>query len=170
MQLIRMNMKKYIYIMSATMSLFVASCRKEYKELGENPSKIEGITASWSLSSCKVIDKAATIEETIDVTSFFTPSTKLPNITFAMNSGVGTYTCDTSNVAFTFFGGTSGTWSFDDANYPKKVLLTPAGATAPIEFPLAATIRPTDTYLLIDKSVLCGGTEKAVYRLSFIRK
>lgn len=163
-------MKKYIYIMGVALSFLVTSCRKEYKELGENPSKIDGITASWSLSSCKVIDKAATVEEMIDVTSFFASPTKLPNITFAMNGGVGTYTCDTSNVAYSFFGGTSGTWSFDDANYPKKVIITPAGATAPIEFPLAATIRPTDTYLLIDKSVSCGGAEKTVYRLSFIRK
>ena len=152
------------------MSLIVTSCRKEYKEIGENPSKIDGITASWQLSSCKVIDKAAVIEETVDITSFFAESSKLPNITFAMNAGAGTYTCDTSSVAFSFFGGTHGTWSFDDPSFPKKVLLVPSGSTTVMEFPLAATIRPTDTYLQIDKSVLCGGAEKAVYRLSFIRK
>ncbi|MES2780419.1 MAG: DUF5004 domain-containing protein [Bacteroidota bacterium] len=162
-------MKKYIYIMSLAIGLIAASCRKEYKEIGENPSKIDGITASWSLHSCQVIDKAATVEETIDITPFFTRTTRLPNITFAMNGGTGTYTCDTSNVAYAFFGSTSGTWTFDNAEFPQKVMLTPAGATTALEFPLAATIRPTDTYLQIDKNVWCGGAIKSVYRLSFIR-
>lgn len=162
-------MKKYIYIMSVAISLSAASCRKEYKEIGETPSKVEGITASWSLHSCKVIDKAATIEESLDITSFFSLSPRLPNITLSMNNGVGTYTSDTSNVGYSFFGGTSGTWTFDDMQFPKKVLLTPTGSSQVLEFPLAATIRPTDTYLQIDKSVLCGGAEKSVYRLSFIR-
>ncbi|MES2559277.1 MAG: hypothetical protein V4590_06030 [Bacteroidota bacterium] len=162
-------MKKYIYIIAVTISFLVTSCRKEYKEIGENPSKIDGITASWSLNSCKVVDKASIIEETIDVTSFFGQTGKLPKVTFAMTAGVGTYTCDTSNVAFSFFGGTSGTWAFDNAEYPKKVFITPVGSSTVIAFPLAATIRPTDTYLQIDKSVMCGGTEKSVYRLSFIR-
>lgn len=155
--------------MSVAVSLLSTSCRKEYKEIGEEPSKIEGITAHWVLSSCNIIDKAATVEETMDVTSFFTSKGNLPNVTFHMEGGAGTYTSDTSGVALLFFGGANGTWSFDNNDYPTKVLITPAGSTQPISYPLAATIRPTDTYLKLDKSVSCGGAEKLVYRLSFIR-
>jgi hypothetical protein len=163
-------MKKQIIIMSLALIVgMISSCRKEYKEIGELPSKVDGITASWVLNMCEVIDKGAIIEETMNITPFFYSDTKLPNITFSMESGVGTYSCDTSHVAYQFFGGTKGTWKFDNAEYPTKVMLTPSGSTDVITFPLVATIRPTDTYLKMDKSVMCGGAEKSVYRLTFIR-
>lgn len=163
-------MKKQIIIIGFTLvaGLFF-SCRKEYKEIGEVPSKVEGITASWVLSTCEVIDKGAIIEETMDITPFFYSDSKLPNIVFSMESGTGTYTCDTSHVAYQFFGGTKGIWRFDNNEYPTKVILTPSGSSDAITFPLVATIRPTDTYLKMDKAVFCGGAEKSVYRLSFIR-
>jgi len=162
-------MKKLMVYMSVALGLLAASCRKEYKEIGEVPSKVDGITASWVLSGCSIIDKAATVEETMDVTSFFTQKGKLPNVRFVMEGGNGTYSCDTSDVAYNFFGGTGGTWTFDNNDYPTQVVLTPTGSTEPITLKLAATIRPTDTYLKLDKSVLCGGAEKAVYRISFTR-
>lgn len=162
-------MKKYLLILGATLNLLVVSCRKEYKEIGEVPSKIDGITAQWVLNSCKLVDKAAIVEETVDITPFFNQARKLPNVSFTMEGGLGTYTCDTSDVAFSFFGGTKGTWSFDNNEFPKKLLIQPQGTTTQIAYPLVATIRPTDTYLQIDKSIFCNGVEKAVYRLSFIR-
>ncbi len=155
--------------MSLAIGVFATSCQKEYKEIGEIPSKTDGITASWILSSCSSIDKAAIVEETMDITSFFYTDTKLPNINLKMESNLGTYTCDTANVAYQFFGGTSGTWSFDNPDFPKKVFLTPAGTSTVLEFTLAATIRPTDPYLKLDKSVVCGGKEVSVYRLTFTR-
>lgn len=163
-------MKKQISILSILLAMTVmVSCRKEYKEIGEVPSKVEGITASWVLTTCEVIDKGAIIEETMDITPFFYSDSKLPNINFSMETGSGTYTCDTSHVAFQFFGGTRGTWKFDNDAFPTKVTLTPEGSTSTIVMPLVTTIRPTDTYLKLDQSVLCNGTEKAVYRLTFIR-
>jgi hypothetical protein len=163
------SMKKKLIIGCGLILFIIASCRKEYKEIGEVPSKVEGITASWVLSSCEVIDKGGIIEETIDITSFFTTKSKMPNVSFKMESGVGTYSCDTSNIAFQFFGGKSGKWNFDNAEYPTKVILKPDGSSESITLPLVSTIRPTDTYLKLDKSVFCGGAEKSVYRLSFIR-
>jgi hypothetical protein len=162
-------MKKLMVYMSVAIGLLATSCRKEYKEIGDNPSKVDGITASWVLTGCSIIDKAATVEETMDVTSFFTQNGKLPNVHFVMENGTGTYSSDSSNVAYNFFGGTGGTWTFDNADYPTKVILTPAGSAEPVVLMLAATIRPTDTYLKLDKSVLCGGVEKSVYRISFTR-
>jgi hypothetical protein len=163
-----MSMKKQIIIGYVLILFLITSCRKEYKEIGETPSKVDGITASWVLSTCEVIDKGGIIEETIDISPFFTAG-KMPNISFTMESGVGTYSCDTSGVAFHFFGGKSGKWDFDNVAYPTKVILKPNGSSESITLPLVSTIRPTDTYLKLDKSVFCGGAEKAVYRLSFIR-
>jgi hypothetical protein len=163
-------MKKYIIYLGVAVSLLAASCRKEYKEIGEEPSKIEGITANWSLSSCSIIDKAATVEETMDVTAAFSRSSRMPNIRFTMEGGQGSYSTDTSGVAYLFFGNTTaGKWMFDNAAYPTKVIITPSGNTESMTFPLAATIRPSDTYLKIDKPVLCNGVEKSVYRLTFVR-
>jgi hypothetical protein len=86
-----------------------------------------------------------------------------------MEGSLGTYSCDTSNVAYQFFGGTRGTWQFDNNEFPTKVILSPTGSTETIVFPMVGTIRPTDTYLQLDKSVSCGGKETSVYRLSFTR-
>jgi hypothetical protein len=167
---IKKDMKKKVLIMGYVLALFMLSaCRKEYKEIGDLPSKVDGLTASWVLSSCEVLDKGGIIEETIDVTPFFQTKSKLPNVSFTMESGVGTYSCDTSNIAFQFFGGTAGKWRFDNEQYPTKIILIPNGGVESIVLPLGSTIRPTDTYLKLDKAVLCGGEEKSVYRLSFIR-
>jgi hypothetical protein len=147
----------------------LSSCRKEYKEIGELPSKVDGITASWVLQDCAVIDKASIIEETLNITPYFAKGAKMPNVRFQMEGAIGIYTVDTVGVPFSFFGGTSGTWQFDNIAFPTKVILTPAGSTETISMPLAATIRPTDTYLKLDQSVLCNGKEVSVYRLTFIR-
>jgi hypothetical protein len=162
-------MKKYIMYLGVACGLVFTSCRKEYKEIGDLPSKVEGITATWILNDCSTIDKASIVEETMTITPFFYTRSSMPNITFAMEADNGIYTCDTSNIAFQFFGGTKGKWRFDNNNFPTKVILTPSGSTTTIEMKLAATIRPTDTYLKLDKSVLCNGKETSVYRLSFIR-
>jgi hypothetical protein len=164
------SMKNKLYMLCAIMGVWISACQKEYKEIGEVPSKVEGITANWVLQACEVVDKGGFVEETMDITSFFYTKTNLPNIQLAMVNGAGVYTADTSNIAFQFFGGTSGTWTFDNPNFPKQLILTPTGSSTNLVFPLATTIRPTDTNLKLDKSILCKDTEKAVYRLSFIRK
>lgn len=158
-----------IYILLAAIGLMATACRKEYKEIGEAPSKIEGISATWVLQSCSSIDKAAIVEESSDITSFFYTNTRMPNITFVMEGSVGTYTCDTSNVAYQFFGGPKGTWEFDNNDYPSKVILHPTGSSQSITMPLVDPIRPTDPYLKMDKLVTCGGKTTSIYRLSFIR-
>lgn len=147
----------------------LSACRKEYKEIGEVPSKIEGLTAYWILYDCAVIDKAAIIEESLTITPYFTKGAKMPNIRFQMEGTTGVYQADTTGVLYSFFGGTSGTWQFDNADFPTKLILTPAGSSSTITMPLASTIRPTDTYLKLDQSVKCNGKEVSVYRLTFIR-
>lgn len=158
-----------IYILLIAIGMMATACRKEYKEIGDIPSKVDGITATWVLQSCTSVDKAAIIEEQLDITSFFYSKGKMPNITFVMEGSIGTYSCDTSNVAYQFFGGTKGSWQFDNTEFPTQLILTPNGSTQTITLPLVSTIRPTDPYLKVDKSVSCGGKETSVYRLSFIR-
>ncbi|MCU0441966.1 MAG: DUF5004 domain-containing protein [Bacteroidia bacterium] len=147
----------------------LSSCRKEYKEIGEVPSKVEGISASWVLQDCAVIDKASIVEETLNITPYFSKGAKMPNIRFQMEGTTGVYQADTTGVLYSFFGGTSGTWQFDNADFPTKLILTPTGSSSSITMPLASTIRPTDTYLKIDQSVLCNDKVVSVYRLTFIR-
>lgn len=161
-------MKIHHIIGGLLIGMMATSCQKEYKEIGEVPSKIEGISASWTLRSCTVIDKAAIVEESLEITPFLLSGTKAPNIRMYIEGGQGFYTCDNDGVAFQFFGGASGQWAFDNAEFPKKVIFTPTGST-PFEMPLAAPIRPTDSYLQLDQSIKCGGKEKFVYRLSFTR-
>ena len=161
--------RKHIYMMLAIIGTMVAACKKEYKEIGEVPSKVDGITATWVLNKCVSVDKASIVEESLDITTFFYSTNKMPNVTFAMEGSNGTYTCDTSQVAYQFFGGTKGTWLFDNADFPTKMILHPTGSTETITLPLVSTIRPTDMYLQVYKSVTCGGKETSVYNLSFIR-
>jgi hypothetical protein len=162
-------MKKIIVIISIFISL--AACKKELKELYPPSSKVDGIKASWELSSCSMIDELSLVKEATTMGDFFTvnPSNKKPNIKFDIVSGVRTYTVDTANVLINFFENPTGTWTFDNDEYPTEVVFTPTVGTV-FSLPLGASIRTVDTYLKFKKPVYCSGELKFSYVLEFKRK
>jgi hypothetical protein len=159
-------MKKAIII--ASIFLSIIACKKEIKDIGTPSSKVDGIQAKWGLTSCTMIDELSLVKEATSMGDFFTTK-KAPNITFETVGGIKKYTVDTANVLVNFFQAPSGTWSFDNDEYPTMVKFIPDGG---VEFslPLGATVRTVDTFLKLRKPVYCGGELKFSYVLEFERK
>jgi hypothetical protein len=165
-------MKKYsiLFPLIALTSVFWG-CKKEYEPIGEVPSKLEGIVASWELVSCSMVDKSAIIEESEDITEYLNTGTP-PNIKFSISATDTTYSTDTTGAVFNFFGSSSGRWRFDDIYFPTKVILYPDGpnVSEQIECTLINTIRPNDTNLKLRIPVLCNNKLVFTYDLIFSRK
>lgn len=146
----------------------LSACKKEIKEIGNPASKVEGIQASWVLSKSIQIDEVSLVKESSNITRFFTGGGKMPNITFTET----TYIVDTVGLSFNFFGTSSGTWAFDNNEFPSMIKFTPNDA-APFDLKLNGPIRPQDN-LKFTRPIFtsCKGASTHVmsYNLEFVRK
>ena len=81
----------------------------------------------------------------------------------------GNFTVDTAGVSINFFGGTKGTWAFDNNNAPSSITFTPIDAAA-FTLNLGGPIRPSDN-LKISKLVKApckGDTDGPGAVMSFV--
>lgn len=146
----------------------LSACKKELKEIGNPASKVEGIQSSWVLKKSVQIDEVSLVKESANITSFFANGSTLPNITF----GASTYSVDTVGLKINFFGTVSGTWAFDNNEFPSMIKFTPSDA-APFDLKLNGPIRPKDN-LKFTRPIYtsCKGATTHVmsYNLEFVRK
>ncbi len=140
------NMNKGISIALLAL-LSLGACKKELKEIGAPSNKVEGINATWEMIQAIQIDEKSLTREAFNLTPFFIKQGKMPNITFSADS----FTVDTAGVSINFFGGTKGTWAFDNTEAPSAINFTPADAAA-FTLNLGGPIRPGDN-LKISKLV-----------------
>jgi hypothetical protein len=163
-----MNKQLRKLIVIAWVGSSLIACKKELKDIGTPGSKVEGIQASWVLKKCVHVDEQSLTKEAANITRYFSNGPKLPHITF--NDTL--YTVDTVGLGINFFNSTSGSWRFDNDNFPSKIFFTPIDA-APFEFKLNGPIRPQDN-LKFTKQVSnsCKGAETLImsYNLEFLRK
>lgn len=162
-------MKKIILAGLVLIVFGTSACKKEYESIGLPSSKIDGVVSRWVLTSFVITDKVTIVEETMDMTEFFTNGSALPNITFTISGTDTLYTCDTTGLPFNVFGTTAGKWRFDDINFPSKIILTPTDGNPVVEFNLLAPIRTVDNALKISKVVNCNGAAAFTYDFSFNR-
>ncbi len=162
-------MKKIILLISC-IAIGFASCKPEVKgELGDVPSKMEGIRGTWEVSGFKQQDPNNAIREERDLSEFYVVDGQTPyrlsfntdSMTFSVAPGPGK----------NFFG-TGGSWAFDNNDYPTKMFLYTPSDT--IEALLGSTVRPTDNKLEIQFESAChqaGGAKliTSVYTLIFNR-
>lgn len=154
-----MNRKIYLSLLAVAVLAFNA-CKKEYEEIGLPKSKLEGITSKWIVSKFSVTDKGGILEESMDMTDFYTSNANgnaLPTINFLISGTDTTFICDTTGLALNIFGVTNGRWRFDNNDFPTKVILMADDKAVISEFNLLAPIRSSDLNLKISKSVLCTG-------------
>ncbi len=129
------------------LSISTFSCRpKKFNDIGNEPSKMQGLQATWILSHAYVIDEAATSPDKLDITDFYKTKT-LPTITFTETN----FTAVTSGTVKNYFGTGSGTWSFDNNSYPTSIRINYSNNVKDT-FLLGSTIRPTDASLKLKKS------------------
>lgn len=153
-------------------SIFIGfmACKKEIKDLGAPSSKVEGVQASWKLTSCSMVDELSLTKESIKMGDIFAKGSIItPNIKFETVAGIRKYTVDTTNSLINFFQKPTGSWNFDSDEFPTLIQFVPDGGTA-FELVLGGPIRTIDPILKLRKPVYCGGELKFSYVLEFERK
>jgi Domain of unknown function (DUF5004) len=165
-----MKMNKYILLFIVFISITISACKKEYEDIGLPASKIEGVTSKWIVSKFLVTDKGGILEESLDMTDFYTSDpvkNALPTITFSISGTDTLFSCDTANLALNIFEVPGGRWRFDDNNFPTKIILMKDDKSLLSEFSLLAPIRPIDQNLKISKSTVCTNG-KTIYTYDLV--
>lgn len=106
--------------MVATGFIFTG-CKKDYPAVGDMASKAEGIKGTWKAEKMTQVDYIAK-EKGEDLFQWDATNIYKSNdfiITFEANGNFSI-----TGTAHNFAKLTSGTWSFDDAQYPSKINLT----------------------------------------------
>lgn len=161
-----MKIEKKILIVLAIASLSINACKKEYEDIGIAPSKIEGVTSKWVLTTFNVTDKGGIVDETMDMTDYYAATSMMPNITFTISGTDTTFSCDTAGVKLNLFNAANGRWRFDDNNFPTKIMLLADDKSLLNELSLLAPIRPSDNSLKISQATYCG--DKAIYTYDLV--
>ena len=165
-------MKKTIQIAALSILLCGAmiGCRPEKKTLGPKPSQTEGISnTGWILSREDQID--------VNVQLAFVESDTLLNVTETFIEGTpmefgftkdGSYTI-TSGSGSQLFKINAGSWKFDNADYPSKIIFDD-GTAGVNTLSMMRPVRPQDNYLVLKYNKICGGKRTVSYHLTFSRK
>lgn len=155
------SIKSFLAIMA--LAFVVSACKPEEIVLGPPPSKLDGINDTFTLSAVTQVDENARpgTTKTLDVSSAFTQGA-LPSITF--NSADHSFSYSAGDAPDYF--GASGTWDFDNDDYPTKITMS-TGVVYDLK--LLHTIRPQDEFLDVELSRSCDGSASVSYRYSFKR-
>lgn len=164
-------MKTYNLFIFLTLIIAFSSCRKDDFEIGTPYSKVKGISDTWVLKEVWQSDEIAETPP-LNVTDLMVgadPST----ITFSENGR--TFTLNPgSSVQFI---PQSGTWKFDNDEYPSSVTLTESGNEfeLTLQKPVREIVDNTLEYKYIrpigDCAVLENGKKGAVgYIYKYVRK
>jgi len=160
----KMNINNTVFVL--TLLCVISACKKDRPELDPPGSKLEGINANWTLVEVEQIDINNVAEPTLDVSEAYLNNSSME---IKFNSESFSYEVLYGNTP-AFFGN-SGTWKFDDNEYPANIELT-SDLSEVINLPLIRTIRPQDPFLIFGFERTCGNDEKPYikYHYKFIRK
>lgn len=148
--------------------LVLGGCKEDEAEIGEPYNKIEGLTATdWVLAEVFLVDEGNPAKPERNISDQVISSGTPLILSFDKD---GDFTADSENSFFPI----NGTWSFDNDNAPKKIILVAPDGT-PTDAPLGGPTRISDTQLklnFVKRSCPDGAEVKAVlgYRLVFNRK
>ena len=163
--------KVLIPVFGALLMVFaISSCKPEKKTLGPAASQTEGLTKStWVLYKVAQIDvnqQLAFVESDtlLDVSDVYIDGTPVE----ATFTDSGNYSL-TVGAGTTLFPKLNGKWSFDNAEYPTKIVFD-AGTAEEAGVALLKPIRPQDANLVLKFNKICGGKRTVSYHLWFTRK
>ncbi len=135
----------YTIILGLFLTSLILGCKTENPDFGEPFSKVEGIADEWELiemyhSGIDVLTSNNTITNTIQL-----PASYIGTVPATLNfTNEFSYTGSSNDSKLLF--PTSGTWAFDDNEFPSKLFLTSGGET--LELKLLAPVRENvDPYL-----------------------
>ena len=148
--------------LSFVLLIGIGGCKKKTRDLEDPSSKLEGIQDVWVLDEVRQYDPSNK-DLIIDVTDVFKGSTP---IELEFKSTDFTYSFNQNNPLFL---GNSGTWKFDDNQFPTQIEMS--GDVGVQTVKLLQTVRTVDPKLRIQLTRYCGGgTTSTIYQFSFVRK
>lgn len=161
--------KRLLYLTLMLFSLLGFSACKKRPVLNAPASKTQGIAGTWKLYMVEQVDvnnKLGNIrsDTVLEVTAFYLGS-KTP-MQLNISAG-GTYSVS-PGVADNYFKKTSGTWKFNNNDYPTTVIFDNATAEEN-RLGLLTPTRPQDTELGIKVVKLCNGKRTVSYNLFYKR-
>ena len=167
-----MTKNRILFLAAIALIAVVASnCKKTYT-LEPPPSKIEGINGTWELYNVIQVDEVDLAKAERDISKFYVGdgTTEVMKITF--NSEDYTYEITLGEMGKNYLP-LSGTWSFDDNDYPEYIFLSDDGGNITV-LKLQSPTRPQDQQLKFSfqRSCTINGedTEYVGYRYEFNRK
>ena len=133
------NMKNLLKIISGlcllTVIIFTACSPDEPGPIGAPDNRLEQVTGTWSITKVLQVDLNAesrgypTIARTRDITNIL-PAMSFEGVTFSFTSSNGeanSFSIDRKNSPLVL--PSSGSWAFDDVNYPSAITLTSGNST-----------------------------------------
>ncbi|MCA1762736.1 MAG: DUF5004 domain-containing protein [Flavobacteriales bacterium] len=164
-------MKTSKYFILTFIIAFAFGCKDDdIPPIGEPFDKGEGLTATdWLVAEAYLVDQSNPANPERDISGFYTESDNQLELSFNIDGTFEVVPGDGLN-----FFPESGTWSFDDPDYPRNLLLvSEEGATTVA--PLGGPTRISDQQLKIiftKRTCTEEGVEKPIlgYRLVFNRK
>jgi len=153
-------MKKIIILITAFLA--ISSCKNDRLQLAPAASKIAGIQDDWTLNQVIQIDEISQRE--LDVSQVYIGTSPM-QINFKINGTDTTYSVVNGTSAN--YLGNSGTWKFDDINYPTKLIINHNGND--YQLPLIRTVREGDPNLEFRYTKVCSGKNVVSYKYIFKR-
>lgn len=167
-----MRRSKYLLLSGILLGLLLfGNCTKKTYTLDEPASKIEGLNGSWTLYSVVQVDEVSLSKDERDISSFYIGdgTVEVPEVTF--KSSDRTFEIVLGEIGRNYLP-SSGTWSFDDDNFPLYIYLEEDNGTI-TTLKLQGPTRPQDQKLKFSFQRSCTilGEEKEYvgYRYEFNR-
>lgn len=159
------NMKKQSVLSLLILALFsIIACKKEKLELDPPSSKIEGISDTWVLKEVTQVDEANPLFPEMEVSEAFIGNQALE---MSFESTNFTYSVEEGDCPNYF--GTTGTWSFDDNEFPTLVNIVHDGKEEVLQ--LLRTVRTVDQTFEFQYVRTCENGKRVVsYKMVFERK
>jgi hypothetical protein len=161
----------YLLLILILTSVVVSNCKKSYT-LDPPPSSIDGINGSWELYSVIQVDEFDLAKPERNISKFYLGegSSAVMEITF--NSSDLTFEITLGQIGKNYLP-TSGTWKFDDDNFPQYIYLKDDEGNV-TTLTLQGPIRPQDQQLKysFDRSCTINGefVPYVGYRYEYNRK
>lgn len=169
-----MKIMKKIIIVALPLILLLGlnNCKKKTYTLDPPASKVEGLGGDWELYSVVIIDEIDLAKAERDISQFYISDSSTSVLKASFTSADRSFEITPGSMGKNYLP-TSGTWSFDDDNYPSYIFLKDDDGIV-TRLKLQGPTRPQDQKLKFSFNRFCEidavDTEYVGYRYEFNRK
>lgn len=149
-----------------TMLLLLVGCKPDpFESIGKDYVLAEGIKGEWVVNVVEVVDERSPIKLTRDMSDYFVSN--ITPVELSFNTDAMTYAAQNGVGAGLFFG-TSGSFFYDDPEFPSQLSLV--SATDTFTFKFNQLTREIDRSLNISYTRSACEKNYVTYKYTFLRK